>query len=455
MKQRTILVVDDEASIRSALVGLLEAEDFCVSSAQDLTAARRLLASASFDAILLDLRLPDGSGLTLLEEGVLDVDACPVIVMSGAASIDVAVQAIQLGADDFLEKPAGADRVLLSLERALERTALRAENARLRAAQPGLGSLLGDSPVMTQLRAQVAQVADSEGRVLIRGENGSGKELIARALHEASRRAAGPFVCLNCGAIPSTLIESELFGHEKGAFTGAVRRKTGAFERAHQGTLFLDEMGDMPLDMQVRLLRVLQTGRFHRVGGEREIAVDVRVVAATHRDMEALVESGDFREDLYYRLNVVPIEAPPLRAHREDIPALVAAFADRLTAKNGRPPIKLSDAACAILSAHHYPGNVRELENLVERIVILAPRAAAEVSADFVRTIMDGLGRSPDAALYRPGVALSTLLADAERRIVTEALAAHEHRVADTARALSVDRSNFYKKLKSLGLQNR
>ncbi|MEL7368087.1 MAG: sigma-54 dependent transcriptional regulator [Myxococcota bacterium] len=448
-----ILVLDDEPNILISLSRALELEDYQVVTARNVGEARHQLASASPDVCLFDVKLPDGDGLSLLEAMGADGDRPPVIVMSGHGTIDDAVRALQLGAVDYLEKPIGQERLLLTVAHTLERARLKAENAELKARMPVEDrNILGRSKVIDSLRAQIDRVATSEGRVLITGENGTGKELIAHAIHAASSRSKRPFVSLNCAAVPADLIESELFGHEKGAFTGAVAKKIGKFERADGGTLFLDEVGDMPANMQAKLLRVLQTGELERVGGNQTIQVDVRVLAATNKDLPDEIGAGRFREDLYYRLNVVPLRSPPLRDRREDIPLLVERFAVEAAARNQRRVPKLTPAALALLAGHDYPGNVRELRNLVERIVILAPPGLETLDEGDIRDFVPS--RRPSSPVgYEPGKRLSELVAEAERAIVIAALRAHDDVVADTARALGVERSNFHKKLKSLGLK--
>jgi len=446
-----ILIVDDERAIRSALSTALSMEGMQSEEAADLASARRALTVGGHDAVLLDLRLPDGDGLSLFDDPGID---CPVVVMSGHGTMDDVVRALRRGARDYLEKPVGPDRVIVTLRNAVELSRLSRENAALQEAlgrAEGSRAIVGASPAIEALRAKIERVAASEGRVLITGENGSGKELVARALHDGSPRAHGPFVSLNCGAVPSELIEAELFGHERGAFTGADRRREGRFEQADAGTLFLDEVGDMPAAMQVKLLRVLQTGQFERVGGRDPIRVDVRVLAATNKDLEAEVEAGRFREDLFYRLAVVPLEVPPLRARREDVPLLVEHLRHEVAARNHLEAKPFSDEAMAALARHDFPGNVRELRNLVERILILAPPDAARIEAEHVEAMRPR--RKGAAAAWDPGQTLADQLAELERGIVQEALGAHEGHIPSTARALGIERSNFHKKLKALGLK--
>ncbi len=454
MSQPLILIVDDEPSIRQTLSRALELEGFRTQSADSLAAARERLAVQAPAAVLLDLRLPDGSGHDLLETLSASEDGGPpVLVMSGHGTIDDAVRALHRGARDFLEKPVGQDRLLVSLNNALELDRLQRWNRDLRAelGLDGVDRIVGESAPIQRLKAQILRVAPSEGRVLLTGENGSGKELVARAIHTHSARASAPFVSINCGAVPAELIESELFGHEKGAFTGATQRHQGKFERADGGTLFLDEIGDMPAAMQVKLLRVLQTGELERVGGTQSLRVDVRVVAATHRDLEARIADDRFREDLYYRLNVVPLHVPPLRERREDVPMLAERFVAEASPRNHRDSVEFAPDALRRLAQHDYPGNVRELRNLVERIVILAEPGRRTLDASDVEPFMPRSGR--EALGYRPGAKLSELVTEAERAIVETALEVHGHSIPDTARALGVERSNFHKKLRALGLK--
>lgn len=450
-----ILILDDEPNILVSLSRALELEDYTVITAKNVAEAEVAFRTSNPDLGVFDVKLPDGDGIALMQALKAAGDKTPIIVMSGHGSIDDAVRAIQVGAVDFLEKPIGQDRLLLTIANTLELSRLQTENKVLldEAHEAyGGGEILGRSKVIAQLVEQIGRVAKSEGRVLITGENGTGKELVARAIHTASHRAGRPFVSLNCAAVPAELIESELFGHEKGAFTGAVAKKAGKFERAHRGTLFLDEVGDMPANMQAKLLRVLQTGELERVGGNTTITVDVRVLAATNKDLETEIAEGRFREDLYYRLNVVPLTSPPLRERKDDIPLLAERFLAEAAAQNRRTPPKLTPRAMALLTQHDYPGNVRELRNLTERIVILAPPELQELDEPHIRELVPTkAAKSPVG--FRRDVKLSELVHEAERAIVLEALEANDHVIVDTARALGVERSNFHKKLKSLGLR--
>ncbi|NNC15912.1 sigma-54-dependent Fis family transcriptional regulator, partial [Corallococcus exiguus] len=365
-----VLIVDDEKNILLTLSQSLQLAGYRTELASSGQVALDVVSARPVDAVLMDVKMPDMDGLTVLAKLTALKPDLPVIMMSGHGTIDTAVKATQLGARDFLEKPLARDKLLVALRNALKHQAAMEELEELRA-QLGRFDMVGGGPAMQRIFSLIQRTAPSEGRVLITGENGTGKELIARALHQNSRRKGGPFVKLNCAAVPHDLIESELFGHEKGAFTGAVSVRRGKFELAHEGTLFLDEIGDMPAAMQSKLLRVLQEGELERVGGAETLKVDVRVIAATNKNLEKEIAAGRFREDLYYRINVVQIHSPPLRERREDLPDLIDTFLREACAKNGRRPLALSPDALAVMSAYDYPGNVRELRNLVERLAIL------------------------------------------------------------------------------------
>jgi DNA-binding NtrC family response regulator len=419
-----------------------------VESAGDAEAGLAVLESGVVDLVVTDVVLPNMDGLELLSRVKESHPDLPVVVMSGGTSLEGAAEAIKRGAVDFLEKPVGAQRLLVTVENVLRLDALRHKTGELERRIGITHGLLGESEGMSRLRSMIEKVGPTDGRVLILGENGTGKELVATALHQASQRADGPLITLNCAAVPSELVESELFGHDKGAFTGALRARRGRFEEASGGTLFLDEVGDMPLAMQAKLLRVLQEGTLERVGSERTIAVDVRVIAATNRDPVAMVAAGTFREDLFYRLNVVTLKVPPLRDHAGDIPLLAKSFAEQIAGRMGRRPIELTDEALGALRTHSFPGNVRELRNVVERLSILAEGGRVD-AAD----VNDHLPISQrTTSLYRPGVPLRDLVQDAERGIVQAAIADHDGNKSATARALGVDRSHFYKKCSQLGL---
>lgn len=453
MAREHLLVVDDEPSILGSLKKALSLEGYRVDVAGGVAVAEERLSKHSYDVLLLDVALPDGNGVDLLAKIREAGNDVPVLMMSGHGSIDVAVRATKLGALDFLEKPLSTDRLLLVLDNTL-RLVRAEEEARVLKAEAGyFDELIGDSAAMTDLREHVARAARAKASVLILGERGTGKELVARAIHRASPRASGPLEKLNCAAVPAELIESELFGHEAGSFTGATKQRRGKFERANGGTLFLDEVGDMPLPMQAKLLRVLQESEIERVGGSETLKVDVRVVAATNRDLVKACEEEKFRPDLYDRLNVVPLELPPLRARRDDIPLLARHFLEGAARANDRPGASLADDGLAALTKHSYPGNVRELKNLLERLVILSPDDT--ITSEEVDRALGMSGSPSTAGLYRPGVPFKVLVEEAERTILEEALAQHGGQMAGTARALGLERSHLYKKTRALGLRGK
>ncbi|MBK6693383.1 MAG: sigma-54-dependent Fis family transcriptional regulator [Myxococcales bacterium] len=451
MARAHLLIVDDEPAILTTLKKALDLEGYAVDVAGAVQVAEEKLKKRSYDLCLFDVMLPDGDGIELLARLRAAKVETPVIMMSGHATIDTAVKATRLGALNFLEKPINTDALLIGVETALRLDRAEAEAKALREIAGSGTELVGDSPPVKRLVDQIARAARSAASVLVTGERGTGKELVARAIHTLSPRAKGPLEKLNCAALPSELIESELFGHEAGAFTGATKQRRGKFERASGGTLFLDEVGDMPLPMQAKLLRVLQEREIERVGGNEVLKVDVRVVAATNRDLVAACESGGFRADLYDRLNVVPLEIPPLRARREDVPVLAAHFLELAARNNDRRNVKLTDSAVTLLSGYAFPGNVRELKNLMERLVILTPDDVID-EAD-VRTCLPGGVATATAGLYRAGVPFRVLVEEAERTILKEALTHHAGQMTATARALDLERSHLYKKARSLGLR--
>ncbi|MCC6217132.1 MAG: sigma-54-dependent Fis family transcriptional regulator [Polyangiaceae bacterium] len=451
MPRGHVLLVDDEASILATLKKALTLEGYAVDVAGGCALAAERLARKTYDIVLLDVALPDGDGVTFLEQQRARGMDAAVVMMSGHATIDAAVRATRQGALDFLEKPLSTDRLLLVLENLLRLQRAEAAARQLAAEAGHFEELIGQSRPMQELRELVARAARSSASVLVTGERGTGKELVARAIHRASPRAQGPLEKLNCAAVPAELIESELFGHEAGAFTGATRQRRGKFERAHGGTLFLDEVGDMPLAMQAKLLRVLQEREIERVGGAETLTIDVRVVAATNRDLPAACASGAFRADLLDRLDVVPVAIPPLRTRREDIPELARHHLALAAAANGRAGAKLTEEALVELMRHSFPGNVRELRNLVERLVILAPED--EIRAADVARFVGAASGGGTAGLYRAGVPFRVLADEAERAILEEALAAHGGQMAATARALDLERSHLYKKARALGLR--
>ena len=449
-----ILIVDDEANTLASLSRAFRLAGHEAVVCDNATRALELARTQPFDLILSDVVMPRRDGLALLEDLKAAGVAAPVVMMSGQAHIEMAVKATRLGALDFLEKPLSTEKLLVTVDNAIKLTHLETENQDLRT-RVGKHSLVFTGDTMRRVMAQIERVAASEARICIYGETGTGKELVARTLHEKSNRASGPFVTLNCAAIPAELIESELFGHEKGSFTGAAQRHTGKFEQAHRGTLFLDEIGDMPLAMQAKLLRVLEEGEVERIGAGKPTAVDVRVVVATHRNLEQLVESGGFRRDLYHRVVVFPLELPPLRQRREDLPALVEHFVRQVSAQNGWKPAAFTAAALEALQGYAWPGNIRELRNVVERLLLLA---GGEVGAEDVR-----LALPVSHANARAAAAVSSAEGDEngplaqrvlafERAQVLVELERHGRQITQTAKALGLERSHLYKKCQQLGI---
>ena len=452
MPRSTILVIDDEPNILTTVRRALEIEGYHVEVAGNAALGLAKITAAEIDLVLLDVMMPGETGLEVLPKLRLASPDTVIVMMSGNATIETAVQATKGGAHDFIEKPLSGDKLLLTVQNALQLARLRDDNARLRGRVQTDFAMIGRGGAMKVIFDKVAKTAPTNGRVLITGENGTGKELVARAIHEHSRRADGPFVKLNCAAIPSELIESELFGHEKGAFTGATQQRRGKFELADGGTLFLDEIGDMTPNAQAKVLRVLQENELERVGGAETIKVDVRVVAATNKDLAVEIATARFREDLYYRLAVVPIELPPLRARREDIPSLVEHFVELVCLDNGRRTKKVASSAMTLLMQHDWPGNVRELKNVVERLVILTGEAEVITEAD----VGDALPRvKPVKSEFQRGTPFKDLVAAAERDIIVAALEANDHHVSNTARELQLERSHLYKKMRALGIDHR
>jgi DNA-binding NtrC family response regulator len=440
-----ILVVDDEAATLASLSRAFRLAGYEAVVCDNAARAISLLRHEHFDLVFSDVVMPGTDGLAMLAE-MRDIGiTTPIVMVSGQATIDMAVRATRLGAVDFLEKPVSSDKLLLTLENALKLARLEEENRQLRR-RVGRHELVWKSEAMRRVMAQVDRVAASESRVCILGETGTGKELVARAVHERSTRRDRPFVTINCAAVPSELIESELFGHEKGAFTGAATRHLGKFEQANGGTLFLDEIGDMPAAMQAKLLRLLQDGELERIGGERPIVVNTRVIVATHRDLESLVRKGGFREDLYHRIYVFPITIPPLRERGDDIPLLAEHFAAIVAEQNGWKRRSFAPEALDQLVHYSWPGNVRELRNVVERLLLLTDDV---VDASTVRQILAGRQAGGNSA---GGGALADRVTAFEREVVLAELGAHHHRIAETARALGLERSHLYKKCQQLGI---
>ena len=448
-----LLLVDDDPNTLASLSRAFRLAGHEATVCDNAARAVELLRTETFDLILSDVVMPGRSGLELLEDLKKAGVKTPIILISGQANIEMAVKATKLGALDFLEKPLSTDKLLLTVENALRLSRLESENRELRH-RLGKHELVGSGPAMKKLMAQIERVATSETRVCILGETGTGKELVARAIHEKSPRHESPFITLNCAAVPAELIESELFGHEKGAFTGAAAKHVGKFEQADGGTLFLDEIGDMPVAMQAKLLRVLEEGEVERVGGDKPVRVNVRVVVATHRNLEDLVKQNAFRRDLFHRIYVFPLALPPLRERPEDFPELAAHFAGQVAAQNGWKQKLFAEDGIAELRKYGWPGNVRELRNIVERLILLA--AVETITAADVRLILPtseaGAGSGAAGA---PGNANGTLAERTEafeREVMLAEIRRHNFHMTNVARALGLERSHLYKKCQQLGI---
>jgi two-component system nitrogen regulation response regulator NtrX len=451
----SVLIIDDETNIRRMVGALLGAEGYEVRDAADAASGIKRAAEHEPDVVLLDLMMPgDMDGMGVLEQLRAQIPDSPVVMMSGRAGLSDAVRATKLGAFTFLEKPLTPEGVLLALSSAMELRRARLEARTLRADFGLAGEMVGSSPAMQQVRDLVARVAPTDSRVLIMGESGVGKELVAAAIHAGSARRDKPFVRVNCAAIPRDLVESEMFGHEKGSFTGATDRRIGRFELAHTGSLLLDEVGDLGAEAQAKLLRAIEAREIERVGGAQPIKVDVRILAATNKDLQRAVGEGRFREDLFFRLNVIPLHVPPLRERPSDIPLLVRHFSALHHARTGQIPPRWTPEALASLARYRWPGNIRELANVVERIAIL--HAGFDVTEDAVRSILPG-----ERAASRPEVlpdpnaldqSLTQTLDDYERTLIARALSTANGNIADAARRLKTDRPNLYRRMRRLGI---
>jgi DNA-binding NtrC family response regulator len=447
-----LLIVDDEANTLASLSRAFRLAGHDATVCDNAAKALELAKAGQFDLILSDVVMPGKDGLTLLEELKTQGVASPVVMMSGQAHIEMAVRATRLGALDFLEKPISTDKLMLTVENALKLQRLESENRQLRQ-RLGKHEIVWKGEAMKRVMAQLERVAASESRVCILGETGTGKELVARTIHDRSTRSAGPFITLNCAAVPAELIESELFGHEKGSFTGASGRHIGKFEQADQGTVFLDEIGDMPLNMQAKLLRVLEEGEVERIGGDKPVSVNVRVVVATHRDLEARVREEKFRQDLFHRIYVFPLALPPLRERREDIPALVDHFAAQVCAQNGWKPVPFTPEAMQALQSHQWPGNVRELRNMVERLMLLATDGQVDlVTVQMALPKTSSIGALPTAVGAGP---LADRVQSFEREVILAELKRSHQNMSVAAKALGLERSHLYKKAEQLGIDLR
>lgn len=449
MSSEKILIVDDEPGIRNALSGILKDEGFLVETATSGEQCLKFIRKKGYDLILLDVWLPKMDGIQTLEEIKQLKNDSAIIMISGHGTIETAVKATKLGAYDFIEKPLSMEKILLVIKNAFRQRILEEENRLLRSEIEEKYRMIGNSSTMEKLREQIALAAPTNGRVLIYGENGTGKELLARAIHKASLRSKKPFIEVNCAAIPEDLIESELFGHIKGSFTGATEDKIGKFELASGATLFLDEVGDMSLKTQSKVLRALEEQRIERVGGSQSIEVDVRVIAATNKNLEEEIKKGDFRDDLYFRLNVIPITVPPLRERREDIPVLSSYFIRYFSQEYGKRAKKLAADALGVLSSYDWPGNVRELKNIIERLVIMVP--SDNINKEHIETILQGKEIKHDD-IYLDFPSLKDAKEYFEKKYVLNKLQDNNYNISLTARQLKIERSHLHRKLKSLGI---
>ena len=448
-----LLIVDDEANTLASLSRAFRLAGHEATVCDNAGRALELAKAQNFDLILSDVVMPGKDGLALLEELKQQGVGAPVVMMSGQAHIEMAVRATRLGALDFLEKPISTDKLLLTVDHALKLQRLESENRQLRQ-RLGKHEIVWRGDAMRRVMAQLERVAASESRVCILGETGTGKELVARTIHERSARSGGPFVTLNCAAVPAELIESELFGHEKGSFTGASGRHVGKFEQADQGTIFLDEIGDMPPNMQAKLLRVLEEGEVERIGADKPISVNVRVVVATHRDLDVRVREEKFRQDLFHRIYVFPLLLPPLRDRREDIPSLVEHFSQQVCAQNNWKPVPFTSEAMEALQSYAWPGNVRELRNMVERLMLLATEGQVDLA-----TVQMALPRSSGSVSSVTGSigsgALSERVQSFEREVILAELKRTHHNMSLAAKSLGLERSHLYKKAEQLGIDLR
>jgi len=450
MKSR-ILVVDDEAEIRKSLRMILEYEGYDVVEASSGAEGLALAERDAPDLVFLDVKMPGMDGLEVLQRFQASRESMPVVVISGHATKEEVANSIKRGAIDFIEKPLGSDRILVTVKNALEHERLRDENRSLKRAVEARHQMVGESPALRHVWDAIKRAAPTNATVLLLGESGVGKELVARSIHRNSLRSRERFVQVNCAAIPEELIESELFGHEKGSFTGATEKQIGKFEQADKGTIFLDEVGDMSPKTQAKVLRVLQEGEVERLGSARTIKVDVRVIAATNKELEQEIEKGTFREDLYFRLSVIPIRVPPLRDRRDDIPVLVRHFADLFTRDHGRRPPRFTQAALDYMEKARWKGNVRELRNTVERLIIMSPGEVIDVHdlRDVVR--IDPRPSPAETEKERPGT-LREFKEVAERAFLVDKLREHNWNISKTAEVIGTPRSNLYKKLEQYGI---
>ena len=449
--KKTVLIVDDEEMIRQSLEGILTDEGYDVLTASSGEEALKIIEDELPSLVLLDIWLPGMDGLEALKVIKSDYPAVCVVMMSGHGTIETAVKATKLGAFDFIEKPLSLEKVILAVDHALDMIRLEEENRLLKQKLSQEYELTGNSSAIAELKEMISLVAPTNAWILIMGENGTGKELVARSIHRQSKRVLKPFVEVNCAAIPEDLIESELFGHEKGAFTGATAKKRGKFDLAHEGTIFLDEVADMSLKAQAKILRILQEKKFERVGGTKLIATDVRVLAATNKDLEKEMEEGRFRQDLFYRLNVIPLRIASLRERKDDIPPLVNRFLKELAVKEGGQEKSIADDALALLMEHNWPGNVRELKNIIERLFIMTP--SQTISAGDIPALFREYGQDQQAVAGIFSDSLKAAKVNFEKQYIEKKLREFEGNISKTAEAIGLERSNLHRKIKSYGLE--
>jgi two-component system nitrogen regulation response regulator NtrX len=449
-----ILVIDDEKSIRNSLKDVLEYEKHEVDIAEDGPEGLEKFKESAYDIVLCDIKMPKMDGMEVLDELMKLSDSASIIMISGHGTIDTAVEAIKKGAFDYIEKPLDLNRLLITIRNSLDKTTLITETKTLKRKVNKTFEMVGESEALNKIRQMIERVAPSDARVLITGDNGTGKELVARAIHQQSTRSQKPFVEINCAAIPEELIESELFGHEKGAFTGVTSARRGKFDQANGGTLFLDEIGDMSLKTQAKILRILQEHKFDRVGGNKTIEVDVRVIAATNKDLQEEMSSGKFREDLFFRLNVLPFHVPPLRERKDDIPRLCKHFLHHFCGKESREIKTISESALNSLMEYNWPGNVRELKNLIERLVIMTPTNEINVP-DLPLAIIQKDQRNKSQSMITPDLPTSYREAKEvfEKQFILEKLRENDWNVSRTAEQIGLERSNLHRKIKGYQIE--
>ncbi|MCX8105680.1 MAG: sigma-54 dependent transcriptional regulator [Ignavibacterium album] len=447
---KPVLIIDDEKEICDSISMILEYEGYAVDSTTSATEGLKKFSEQDFSAVLLDIQMPEMNGFEVLKKIKEIKPSASVIIISAHGSVENAVKATRLGAFDFLEKPIDRDKLLISVRNATEQATLKEENEEIKKTFVGEGEILGKSKAIQKILELIDKVAPLETRVLITGENGTGKELVARAIHKKSERKDKPFIEVNCAAIPNELIESELFGHEKGSFTGAVSQRIGKFELANKGIIFLDEIGDMSLQAQAKVLRAIEEGRIERVGGGKKIEVDVRIIAATNKNLLEEIQKGNFREDLYHRLNVIPINVPPLRERVEDIPILVEHFCKEITTKHKKPSVRFTDDAIKILQVQPWTGNVRELRNIVERIIIIVDKR--EITAKDIDFLFAGSQASLDN-LIETSNSFQEFKEKAEKAFILKQLKANDWNISKTAEILDIQRSHLYTKMRKYGIE--